>query len=316
MQVTSAGFVPFQEFKLYSVDLGFIIHGRYGKKQSLNRELEQIFTGIPHRIFFTEYPGHTIQLVKDLVVAGCSHIVVCGGDGSLNEAVNGIMFYPESSRPILAVLPFGTGNDFIKSIGSPPDFVNLKTSLLSGKTMVVDVANATLFDRTGKPIQRFFINIAEVGIGGLIAEKLSKSSKFFGSFITYQYYILSTLLTYKPQVFSYSTPKDYMKKKMMNLVIANGRFFAGGLCISPNSNLQDELLNIVELGDLSTWDYLVNLPTIKAQKKVVHPQVKYSTTKTVDIQSNNPMPVDMDGEHAGFTPLQVNIVPSALRFVV
>jgi diacylglycerol kinase (ATP) len=114
-----------------------------------------------------------------------------------------------------------------------------------------------------------------------------------------------------------STVVDEVVKSgpLMNLVIANGRFFAGGLCVSPDSDLSDGFLNIVDIGNVGTLDYMKNVPKLRNGQKISHAEVLYKTAKTISVSSAQPMPVDFDGELAGYTPLNVSIKPNSLRFI-
>jgi diacylglycerol kinase (ATP) len=298
--------------------IAFILHGKLSGNGKMHSLLNGVFSGLDYQIFYTQFTGHTETISAECTKAGFSHVVVCAGDGSLNEAVNGLMglrYKDDSALPLLGILPFGTGNDFIKTVQSPRTFSGIRESIEANRFRLVDVGSATLNDISGKTIQRFFINIAEVGLGGTIAEKMSGSSKLLGATLTFQYHILSTLLTYKSSLVTTVLDEVVKSGPLMNLVIANGRFFAGGLCVSPDSDLSDGLLNIVDIGNVGTLDYIKNVPKLRNGQKISHAEVLYKTAKTISVSSAQPMPVDFDGELAGYTPLNVSIKPNSLRFI-
>ena len=298
--------------------IAFILHGKLSANSKLHSRLKDAFNGLQYHLFYTEFTGHTEQLAAGCVAEGYSHVIVCAGDGSLNEAVNGFMKSGKvaSALPNLGILPFGTGNDFIKSIKSPHTFSCIRLSIEADKFKTVDVGVASLQDKLGNAIERYFINIAEVGLGGTIAEKMSGSSKRFGATLTFQFHILSTLLTYKPGLVTVNVNGSLNTGPLMNLVIANGRYFAGGLCVSPDSDLADGLLNVVSIGNVQTWDYIRNLPKLKAGQKIQHPEVLYQTTSAISVSATQPMPVDFDGELAGYTPLNLSVRPGSIQFIV
>lgn len=298
--------------------VAFIFHGKLRGKAKVFRELDSTFANIQHEIFFTDRVGAAEPLTAYAALNGFSHVVVCGGDGSLNEAVNGLIKLQDNSLdalPCLGILPFGTGNDFIKTSGSPHDFLGLRQCLNEGKNKSIDIAYASLHDDNGGLIERYFINIAEVGIGGTIAFKMSGASKVFGATLTFQYHILTTLLTYGKSELTINAAGNTYSKPMMNLVIANGRFFAGGLCVSPDSDIEDGKLDIVQIGNVSTLDYVKNLPQLKKEQRINHPEVSYYSVKEISVTADCPMPVDMDGEFAGLTPLKIKLLPKALKFI-
>jgi diacylglycerol kinase (ATP) len=299
--------------------VAFVIHGRFKNNQRFLKQLQTFLAAVNHQLFFTEYVGHGTALAREICEANFSHLIVCGGDGSLNEVVNGLIHLKKTATtplPCLGILPMGTGNDFVKTIQSPKTLEGIFNSIALKKEMEVDVLLGELHDKAGNPIQRCCINIAEVGLGGKIAEKLSGSKKVLGAFLTFQYHIVATLFTYKKQPVIFKNENAAANKRMMNLVLANGKFFGGGLCVSPDSNLQDGLMNIVEMANVGALDYLMHLPDLRQQIKVKHPEVNYSTAKSIFIEApSGAAPVDMDGELAGYTPLKLSVAAKALRFI-
>lgn len=303
----------------------FIIHGNTSNRQRLIERIKNLFgTGQDNvETFVTEYAGHAVLLAKEAVVMGFENIICAGGDGSLNEVVNGLMNAKQKlsdegwAKIRVGVLPVGTGNDFVKTIKSPSTIEGLKAALEKDSYLLTDVGLVHFTGKSGKPESRYFINITDVGMGGVAAEKLSRTSKWMGPTLTYQRVILSTLLRYKNQPVSVKADTFSYEGRIMNLIIANGKYFGSGLGIAPDAEVNDGLFAIVVIGEVSLLDYAKNLGNIQNCRKVVHPQLLYKTAREIVVDSPaGPMAIDMDGEFIGYSPMQVQVIHSALKFVV
>lgn len=298
--------------------IAFIIHGRLKAQGRLQQEALSTFQP-DYQVSFllTERSGHATELTMRAVEQGCTHIICCGGDGSLNECANGLMQCGDKAADVqLGVLPYGTGNDFIKTIQSPKTMAALKQAIDKGGKKLIDLGHAWYTGTDGQPVNRYFINITDIGMGGVVAEKLSRSSKMFGSTVTYQYSIISTFFTYQKQPIKVQADSFKYEGRVMNFVIANGIWFGSGLGVSPDSDVCDGLLNVIALGDVGTADYFKNLSKVKKAEKVMHPEVKYMTAREVNVESSlGPISIDMDGEFVGYSPLKVKAVHKALWFI-
>ena len=241
-----------------------------------------------------------------------------GGDGSLNEVINGVMrAHCNNLNDIrIGLLPNGTGNDFARTMGVTPDVAVLKKWIEEDAYRVIDIGLTEYFDGNRLPVSRYFVNITDVGIGGAIAQRLANSSKVLGPTITYQKAILTALLTYKNQPVKIHADSFDYESDIMSLIIANGRFFGGGMGIAPDALPDDKLFSVVIVGKISILEYLMNLGKIKKSQKIVHPEIKYLTASQLLIESSTgPIPIDMDGEFVGYTPLKLKVVPAAIKFI-
>jgi len=244
-----------------------------------------------------------------------THIIACGGDGTLNEVLNGILKTKQSNLK-LGLIPNGSGNDFIKTACSPHSLAGLKESILKNSFNKIDVGFAEFISKDGRDTSRYFINIADVGIGGVIAQELAESKKLFGSTITYQYFIIKNMLMYKLQPLKVVGDDFVYEGKIMNFCAANAKFFGSGLGVAPDADINDGILNAVAIGEVDLVDYLKNFPNLKNSKPLSHPSVKYYTSKTLYFDSDSPeMPIDMDGEFVGYLPMKITIKPQAIDFI-
>ena len=162
----------------------------------------------------------------------------------------------------------------------------------------------------------YFINITDLGIGGVISRKLAGSRKLLGATLTYQAVIISTaFIGYKHQLIKAKADKFEYAGKIMNFIVANGKYFGSGLGIAPDAKPDDGLFSIVIVGDVSLWDYLMNLSTIRKCLKVKHPKLQYFDAEEICIKSESLLPIDMDGEFIGYSPLKINIIHNVLTFI-
>jgi YegS/Rv2252/BmrU family lipid kinase len=299
------------------IKIAFIINGKARKKKSFINEIKRVFdeTLFQVKICETQFEQHAILLTESAVNEGFTCIIACGGDGTLNEVLNGLL---NTKRPnvTLGLIPKGSGNDFIKTACSPHSLVGLKESVLRKNFKKIDVGFAEFISKDWSHTSRYFINIADVGIGGVIAQQLDESNKIFGSIITYQYFILKNFLIYQSQQLKVTGDDFEYSGNVMNFCAANAKYFGSGLGVAPDADISDGLLNVIAIGEVSLIDYLKNFPDLKKCKRLVHPGIKYYTTKTLLFESfNHQMPIDMDGEFVGYLPMKIAIQPKAIDFI-
>ena len=302
----------------------FILHGKIKKRDKLIASVKAVFTG-PETLNFvvTEHADHSVELARNAAIWGATHIICVGGDGSLNEVVNGVMLFKQNNvslgehdLPAIGVLPHGTGNDFARTMGVSFNIGLLKKWIDEDCFRRIDIGLTSFSDKSGKPATRYFINFTDVGIGGAIVLDLSTSSRALGPFLTYQKALLSAMLTYKNKPVKVSADTFNYERSIMSLVVANGKYFGGGMGIAPDALPDDKLFSVVIIGAISIPTYLKNLGSIRKSKKIDHPELKYLSASEILIESpEGPLPIDMDGEFIGFSPIRMKIVPGAINFI-
>jgi diacylglycerol kinase (ATP) len=293
----------------------FIIHGRNKHRDKLVASLGQVFNepSFAADFQFTKHPLHATILAREAALNGSQYIIGACGDGTFNEIVNGVM-QSERKDVCLGLLPHGTGNDFSRTIKVDNDPAALLKLIESGKTRLIDVGLVHYKSPDGKDAQRYFNNITDIGIGGIIAHKMAGSTKRFGAFLTFQWAIVTTFFQFRHQVARIKAPGFSYEGKILSCIAANGRYFGAGLGIAPDARPDDGLLEIVLGAEISLWDYLKNLGQIRKCIKLVHPQMKYFAAREIEIETpNGKMPIDMDGEFIGYSPMRVTLLHQALR---
>ncbi|MEN9334295.1 MAG: hypothetical protein RLY35_1475, partial [Bacteroidota bacterium] len=212
----------------------FIVHGRLRNSGSWKRIWREVLSlnEWKSKVVFTEFTGHAAELVKEHLISQSFHaIVACGGDGTLHDCLNGWM-QAKSSTPI-SILAFGTGNDFVKTLGLKGTWEEVKSAIQSGYIKPCD----TLLVET-KSMVKYGLNVTDIGIGGSVVQGIAHDSRSWGPFLTYQKNIIKSFFRFKasPATFFMDGNKT-QKEKLFLLAICNAQWFGSGLCIAPDAVL-------------------------------------------------------------------------------
>lgn len=293
--------------------IGFILNGKGRRKKKFFKELEQVrenVRDIEFNVVETSESGHAQSLASEFANEGYSHLIAVGGDGTLHEALNGLMknFNPEI---VLGNYPLGTANDFIKSINTPKSLTSLFQSVRSNDYQTIDIGRIQTNSE-----ERFFINIADIGLGAEVVKRVNKSSKFLGADLTFSLAILRSLWSYKNLPVTCKASEWEYKGKVKSLVMANGRYFGSGLCIAPDASLNDGKFQITVFGDISVRDYIKHSQEAKKGLKISHQTVDYKMTNAIEITTAEKCGIEADGEFVGYCPATFSVVPNKVRFLI
>lgn len=266
----------------------------------------------------TEKQGHATELALEAVNENADYIIAAGGDGTLNEVVNGIMqASPEKrERIVLALYPQGTGNDFARTSGSPKSPEELAACLGNGIVRKIDIGQADFTGFNGEMQTRYFDNIAEIGVGAKAVEIVNRSKKTLGSTLTFFLGVIRAFVGYKQQGVRIKAKDFQWVGKIVAVCMANGKYFGSGLGIAPGASLDDGKLSLVIVGNIRIIHFLRYMPSLRKLKFIKHPEVRYMKVDSCEIMANEKYPVEMDGENVGFTPISAGIVPAAINFLV
>jgi len=304
-------------------NLAFIIHGKINKPATIAAQIKDVF-GNDCNILFTEYAGHASTLVSTALEKGAGTVICVGGDGSLNEVANGVMAaknnglitQSQAERLRVGILPKGTGNDFARTVKVPYDLPLLKNLIEKDSYKQIDLGLVNCLSPEGKETARYFINISDCGIGGAISKKLESSSKFLGPALTYQMSIITTFFQYRNKYIKVQADSFNFEGKVLNFIVANGKYFGGGMGIAPDAQADDGKFSVVIIGEISLWDYFKNLGNIKRCVRINHPGIQYLSVQKINVTGlNEPVLAEMDGEFIGSTPIQFQLIAKALNFL-
>ncbi len=303
--------------------IALVLKGNINTRHRFSLELVELQAAFPAAritVFESGFAGQAVELAA----AACSHcdyLVAAGGDGTLNEVFNGCMqaldANPGLELPVLGVLAHGSANDFIRSIGLDGTAAELCSLLASGSVRRVDAGRLSFQDASGMNRQRYFLNVADVGIGASVVERLGSSGGYLGSNLNYLRAILSTFIRYRHMELRVESDAGLdWQGRTLALVAANGCYFGSGLCVAPGARPDDGELFLTLVGDASIVDFLGNLGRLKRGIPLDHPAVQYHQASSVRITSpGRPVAVEADGEFLGYTPAVIEILPLALSLL-
>ena len=261
----------------------------------------------------TDSPAHLEALARRAAAQRYDRLIVAGGDGTVNAAVNSIMQFPLEQRPQLAILPIGTANDFAFTLSIPDDPLRAAQTCLSQCIRKIDVVSSQ--NGTG---QRFFINIASGGNSDEVTRCLTDDLKQRWGALCYlrgALQVLGNLASYRVTVqLTPDTPPSEVD--VWSILIANGRTNAGRLPVAPLANPEDGLLDVILIRDGTATD-LVGLTARFLMQDYLHSeQVIFRQVPSLTLHCQRPLPFSFDGEAKDEAPTQFAIVPAALEVVV
>jgi diacylglycerol kinase (ATP) len=245
--------------------------------------------------------------------AGASLLVAVGGDGTVNEVVQGLAGRDGIE---LAVIPRGTGWDFVRTYGIPRRLEDAVAVALDGRARTIDVGRARYRSWAGGEVDSLFANIASAGMSGAIAQRANDTSKALGGKASYLWATLAVFSRWRNDEVRVSVDGTVRAGRMHDVVVANGRYFGGGMMICPEAEPDDGLLDVLTIGDLTKRDLLLTLPKTYRGRHLPHPKAELLRGTVVEVDSTTPLPVELDGEQPGTTPVRCEIVPLALRLRV
>ena len=261
-------------------------------------------------MFFSERPGDLTGLARDAAAAGASLLVVVGGDGSVNEVVNGMI---GRENVELAVIARGTGWDFVRTYGIPRKTADAVQVALAGETRTIDLGRVAYRRWAGSDAEAHFANIASAGMSGAIAKRANETTKALGGKASYLWATLAVFASWRNNEVRVSVDAEMRRGRMHDVVVANGRYFGGGMMMCPEARPDDGLFDVVLIGDLTKRDLLVTLPKTYRGKHLPHPKAELLRGAVVTVDAESPLPIQLDGEQPGTTPVRFDVVPKALR---
>ena len=261
-------------------------------------------------MLLSEAPGELTELARRAVDAGARLLVLVGGDGTVNEVANAVV---GREGVEIGVIPRGTGWDFARTYGIPRDVAAAARVVLEGGKRDVDVGRVTYRARSGDDRSSYFANVASAGMSGAIAGRANETTKALGGRVSYLWATLAVFARWRNDEVRVDVGGETRIGRMHDVVVANGRYFGGGMMICPQAEPDDGLFDVLLIGDLSKRDLLLTLPRTYRGSHLPHPKAELLRGATVHVDAPAPLPVELDGEQPGTTPARFAVVPRALR---
>jgi YegS/Rv2252/BmrU family lipid kinase len=268
--------------------------------------------GLTGETLFSERPGHLIELARRAVDGGARLVVAAGGDGTLNEVVNGI-----AGRDVdLATIPLGTGMDFGRTYGIPAKFDEAVRVALAGTTRTIDAGRVRYRTWGGEEAERWYANVGSVGMSGAVAQRANGMSKALGGKATFFYALTRVFLEWQNTEVTVTLDGAERRGRMHDVIVANGAWHGGGMKLAPGAAPDDGLFDVVLIGDVAKLDFLTTAPKLYKGGHVTHPKVEVLRSAHVHVEAAERLPIELEGEQVGTTPATFELVPGALRLRV
>jgi diacylglycerol kinase (ATP) len=257
----------------------------------------------------TSQPGDAQKFACDAAAGGCAVIVAAGGDGTLNEIVNGIA--GRSSDVRVGIVPLGTGNDFARSIGLPTKVDDCIEVIARGNLKAIDLVRVTS-DQV-----RYFVNVSAGGFSGLGDEKLTPEIKKTWGPLAY----LRSAAAALPELRAYQTTivfddGERTSMSLYNVIIGNGRYVAGGIPVAPEAILNDGVLDVILIPEKPKAELAVVVAQILVGKHLSSDAIVYRRAAKVAVNSKPGMWFNVDGELVGNEPALFEVMAGAMQFLV
>ncbi len=276
-------------------------------------------------VAFTEAVGHARQLAAAAAKQGTKLIIACGGDGTISEVANGII--EANSEAELGILPGGTGSDFRRTIGIPTNIAAAARSLRDGRTRIIDAIRVTFVNENGERETRYSINVASFGMSTAVLDRAAsgEARKWIPAFaprklsskLSYAAATVQTTLSSSPTEVSVQLDEHAERRlRIAEFCVANARYYGGGMKIAPEAKCDDGLLDIVTIGDASSFRILANAPRLYFGAHLRMNEVTHSLARQVvarPVNKKQEVRVELDGEVLGRLPATFEIAPRVLK---
>lgn len=278
------------------------------------RVLAHLANQLGVRPMFTDHAGHSVEMAEALP-DDVTMVVAAGGDGTVNEVVNGLMSRPREKRPMLFIFPGGSGNDTARTLGLQRTVADIDRRLNNMATIEWDVFRADVHDHDHKPMTRYGINALSVGISAEVLRVYSRMAPVLPATFRYTLATIIALARNSAEYLDIQLDHCSLTQPVMLAAVANCRWFGAGIGISPQAVPHDGVLNLTVADYLSRSDFVKLLPTLRRADVIVDPRIRYEVTQVCELRSKSPRPVEIDGEFSGFTPARVTVIPKAITVV-
>jgi YegS/Rv2252/BmrU family lipid kinase len=268
--------------------------------------------GLEGETIFSERPGHLIELAERVARDGADLVVVAGGDGTLNEVANGLVRAGGSTE--LATIPLGTGMDFGRTYGISHRFDEAVRTALDGRARAIDVGRVAYRTWDGHDAERYYANVGSVGMSAAVAQRANGMSKAMGGKATFFYALARVFFEWDNSIVTVELEDGQRREgPMHDVIVANGRWHGGAMHLAPQAEPDDGLFDIVLIGDVTKRDFITTAPKLYSGKYLSHPKIELLRSRRVTVDAPERLPIELDGEQVGTTPVTFEVVPSALR---
>ncbi len=270
---------------------------------SVQRQLDK--DHIDYDLHYTNEPEEATDVARMGIESGFTHIVAVGGDGTVNEVANGVV----GSNAILAVIPAGTGNDFIRMTNIPQDHRQAAHLLTDGRERMIDMGQVVG--------SRYFVNGLGIGIDAQVAQDVLKMDRLRGTF-AYLYAAIKEVFRFKSFPVELAGSNWHEEKHCISLGFANGKYCGGGFKLAPLAEIDDGKIDVAAVGDFPKLERLIRLPQARKGEHLKLAGVSYHQDVKITVSSQVKLIAHIDGEPYKLPSqdFSVQVVPNSLRVLV
>lgn len=265
----------------------------------------------------TTHKEHAIGLTTTAIKKGYRKFIVVGGDGTLNEVVNGI-FMQKLIPPIditIAMIPVGTGNDWCRTFGVPFHYPEAVSTIQNGTVFVQDIGKVNYYNSKKRKL-RYFINIAGMGYDAEVAMRTNvQKDKGKGGPMVYIWNLLASLFYYKHSEIQLNVDGESTKCKAFSVSVGICRYNGGGMKQLPHAIPDDGLLDVTLIKKIGKLTVITQINKLFDGSFVNHPKIKTFTGKKITVDSQPGILLEVDGESLGHSPFSFDIIPKALNVI-
>jgi YegS/Rv2252/BmrU family lipid kinase len=291
-------------------------HGATGRRwKKMETQARRAFGGLAHA--FTAGPLDATRLTRQALEQGYKTICAVGGDGTINEVVNG--FFKEDGSLVspdaaIAVLPSGTGGDFRRTVGISTDWSAAVAHVASAAVRKIDVGRVRFRAHDGSAATRYFLNVASFGVSGAVDEAVhNSSSKLMGGRLSFMIATVRALLAYRDKTVRISIDDaPFETRSITSIALGNGQYFGGGMWVAPKAKLDDGILSGTIWAGYTTYDFIVKSRGIYSGQHVTWDRTKCFEARKLVAESDERVLIDIDGEQPGILPATFEILPGVL----
>lgn len=273
--------------------------------------------GVDYEVRFTKKQRHAIELASTGIIEGFRNIVAVGGDGTMNEVVNGVMSQSQvrTNQITIAMITVGTGNDWGKMFGIPNNYEGAIRLISEYNTCISDAGVVTYESDQGNS-KRYFLNIAGLGFDAVVVRRTNaqKEKGRTGKAI-YFYNLLKSLLFYKHTHTDVIIDGKMVSNQTFTISLGIGQYSGGGMRQTPNAIHDDGLFDITIIKRMRKGEIIRSLKKLYDGTILDHPKIEGHTGKNIVINSQPPIHLEADGESLGYSPIEFNIIPGAVNVV-
>ena len=266
--------------------------------------------GVDADLMMSEAPGDCERMAREVLARGGRQVVACGGDGTIHEVVNGLA----NSDAVLGVVPCGRGNDLARALGLSSDVEDVVNTLVHGVDRAIDL---------GKVGDRFFATVASLGFDTAVARRMRSQGTGFltralevGGTVSYRLTVLRTLVGYRSSLVRLRGDFGVFEGRILLAATANAPFYGSGIKIAPDAIVDDGMLDVCIVADVSRWTVLRMFLRAYSGAHVGHSSVRVVQTRTLQVASDDPLWIFADGEPMCEIPAMIEVVPGALKVKV